>query len=131
MDTIKFQSSDGKVKISRNFDGDYFVAVDAKAYGYRGHANGHVVLGEFKNFAKDIVALPKTRKGQANFSSVSLGDFAITVRSTDSNGHLGVFGSLTTISVDNVDENQKLQFALRFEPSQVELAAHTMREIVG
>ncbi len=131
MDAIEFSSGGGKVKISWNFDGDYVVAVDAKAYGFRGHADGHVVLDEFKIFAKDVVALAKSRKGQASFASAFAGFFDVTVRSTDSTGHLGVFGSLTSKSGAHLDEDQTLQFSLHFEPSQIEDAARALRRLAG
>ena len=131
MDAIEFSNSGGKIKISWNFDGDYVVAVDAKAYGFRGHADGHVVLDEFKKFAKDIMALAKSRKGQANFSSAFPGFFDVTVRSFDDVGHLGVFGSLTAKSGTDLEENQALQFSLHFEPSQIENAARAMRRLAA
>ena len=131
MDAIEFSSSGGKVKISWNFDGDYIVAVDARVYGFRGHSDGHVVLEEFKKFAKDIVALAKSRKGQAHFSSAFPGFFDVTVRSTDSTGHLGVFGSLASKSGTDFDEEQRLQFSLHFEPSQIENAARALRALAS
>jgi hypothetical protein len=131
MDAFEFSSSGGKVKISWNFDGDYIVVVDAKAYGFRGHADGHVVLDEFKKFAKDVVALAKSRKGEANFSSAFPGFFDVTVRSIDNTGHLGVFGSLTAKSGTTFEQNQKLQFSLHFEPSQIEDAARAIRGLAS
>ena len=127
MNAIEFSSNGGKVRIGWDFDGDYIVAIDAKAYGFRGHSDGHVELGEFKKFAKDVVALAKSRKGQANFASAFPGFFDLTIRSTDSKGHLGVFGSLIAKSGTDFDEEQALQFALHFEPSQIESAARALR----
>ncbi|MEO1201443.1 MAG: hypothetical protein AAFX10_01965 [Pseudomonadota bacterium] len=131
MDAIEFSSGGGRVKVSWNFDGDYVVAIDAKAYGFRGHSDGHVVLDEFKKFARDVVALAKSRKGQAKFSSAFPDFFDITVRSTDNTGHLGVFGSLTATSGTNLDEDQKLQFSVHFEPSQIEDAARALRRLAS
>ena len=42
MDAVEFSSKGGKVKISWDFDGDYIVVVDAKAYGFHGHSDGLV-----------------------------------------------------------------------------------------
>ncbi|MCH9693420.1 MAG: hypothetical protein K0U72_02825 [Gammaproteobacteria bacterium] len=130
-DAIEFSSDGGKVRISWNFDGDYLVAIESKAYGFRGHADGHVVLDEFKKFAVDVVALAKSRKGQANFSSAFAGFFDVTVRSTDNVGHLGVFGSLIGKSGTNLDEDQMLQFSLHFEPSQIEDAARALSRLAS
>ena len=127
MDTIEFSGSGGKIRISWSFDGDYIVAIDAKAYRFRGQADGHVASDEFRKFAKDIVDLAKSRKGQASFSSAFPGCFDVTVRSTDSTGHLGVFGMLTARSGTDSDEEQTLQFSLHFEPSQIENAARAVR----
>ena len=126
MHTIEFSSNGGKVRISWSFDGDYIVAIDAKAYGFRGQADGHVVTDEFRKFAKDLVDLAKSRKGQASFSSAFPGCFDVTVRSTDSTGHLGVFGTLTAKPGTYSNEEQSLQFSLHFEPSQVENAARVV-----
>ena len=131
MDAIEFSSSGGKVTVSWSFDGDYVVAIDAEAHGFRGHADGHVVSDEFKKFAKGIVGLAESRIGRANFSSAFPGSFDVTVQSTDSTGHLGVFGSLTAKSGTNSDEEQTLQFSLHFEPSQIENAARAMRDLAA
>ena len=131
MDAIEFSSNGGKVRISWTFDGDYVVAIEAKAHGFCGHADGHVVTGDFKKFAQDIVGLAGSRKGQASFSSAFPGSFDVTVRSTDSTGHLGVSGSLTAKSGTDSDEGQTLQFSLHFEPSQIEDAARAMRDLAG
>lgn len=131
MDAIEFSSSGGKVKISWNFDGDFVVAVDARVFGFRGHSDGHVVLEEFKKFANDVVALAKSRKGQASFSSAFPEFFDVSIRSTDSKGHLGVFGSLSAKSGTDFDEDQKLDFSLRFEPSQIENAARALRRFAS
>ncbi len=131
MDTIEFSSSGGKIRISWSFDGDYIVAVEAKAYGFRGQADGHVVADDFKKFARDIVGLAGSRKGQASFSSAFPGAFDVTVRSTDRTGHLGVFGSLTAKSGTDSDEEQTLHFSLHFEPSQIENAARAVRGLAN
>ena len=131
MNMIKFSSSGGRIKIGWSFDGDYTIAIDAKAYGFRGHADGHVTLDEFKKFARDLVSVAKSRKGQANFSSAFPGLFDVTVRSTDNTGHLGVFGSLTAQSGTDSNEDQRLQFALHFDPSQIEEAARTAQSVAG
>lgn len=130
MDTIEFSGSGGGVKISWGFDGDYAVAVEAEAHGFYGYADGHVALDEFKDFARELVSLAKSRKGQANFSSAFPGLFDVTVRSTDNTGHLGVFGSLTAKSATDSNENQRLQFALHFEPPQIEEAARVVHHVI-
>ena len=131
MDTIEFSSSGGKVRISWSFDGDYIVAVETEAYGFRGQADGHVASDEFKKFAKDIVDLAESRKGEASFSWALSGCFDVTVRSTDSTGHLGVFGTLAAKSGTDSNEEQTLQFSLRFEPPQIENAARAVRSLTG
>jgi len=130
MDSFEFSNSGGRVKIGWNLK-DHVVTVDAKAYGFRGHADGPVELDAFKKFAKDIVKLAKARKGQATFSSAFPGFFDVTVRSIDGVGHLGVFGSLTAKSGTEFDEDQKLQFSLHFEPAQIESAARAMRRLAS
>lgn len=131
MDAIEFSNGGGRVKVSWKFGDSYVVTIDAKAYGFRGHADGHVTCDEFKKFAKDVVALAKFRKGLAKFSSAFPDFFDVTVRSTDDTGHLGVFGTLTARSGTNLDEDQKLQFSLHFEPSQIEDAARALRGFSG
>lgn len=73
------------------------------------------------------MALAESRQGQASFASVFPGFFDLAVRSTDNIGHLGVFGSLTAESGTDFDEEQKLQFALHFEPAQIDSAARALR----
>ena len=129
MKQIKFSSSTGKVKIEWNFDGDYIVRTTAKLQGYSGHSDGHVIKDEFEEFAKDIVELSKTRKGEAKFESAHPGDFEVIVQSVDGVGHMGVFGQLNFSSPQNRNEVQGLKFSLEFPPEQLELAAKSLYEI--
>ncbi len=129
MQGIEFSSNDGRVSLSWRFDGDYYVVIKAKAHGFRGHADGHVVDAEFKAFAKGVQDLARSRRGEASLTSAHPGLFDLTIRSVDSVGHLGVFGSLSFETVGDPKEQQSLQFSLNFDPAQIERAASALREI--
>jgi hypothetical protein len=51
------------------------------------------------------------------------------VRAIDSSGHLAAFGTLTFQSSSERAGEQKLEFSLEFEPSQIELAAKICQDI--
>ena len=129
MKQIKFASSTGKVRIEWDFDGDYLVRTTAKLMGFSGHSEGHVVKDVFEQFAEDVAALNKIRKGEARLESAHPGEFELIVRSVDGAGHLGVFGKLNFTSTQNRKEIQKLEFALEFPPEQIESAAKALNEV--
>ncbi len=123
MSRIEFSSSTGRFSLSWSFDGDYYVNMSVRVQGFKGHADGHVAAGDFGQFAQSIVVLSETRKGEARFASVVPDAFGCTVRSIDGSGHLAVFGILSFSSQAERAGQQRLDFGLEFEPSQIESAA--------
>ena len=128
MKKIEFSNNSGRVRLCWDFDGDYIVSVLAEAHGFRGHADGHVEQREFRSFANSVVNLATSRKGEAKLTSAFPEFFDVEIRSVDSVGHLGVFGSLNFGTSNEFDERQSLQFSLHFEPAQIENAADALRK---
>jgi hypothetical protein len=129
MSQIEFSSDTGKFRMGWSFDGDYHINLEVKAQGFRGHSDGHVQKNDFEMFARDLMALSETRVGKAEFQSAMPNMFECSVRAIDSSGHLAAFGTLTFQSSSERAGEQKLEFSLEFEPSQIELAAKICQDI--
>lgn len=97
--------------------GDYLVAIDAKAYGFAGHADGHVVGAAWLGFCAELGALEKSRTGEAILESAMPGEFSIRVGSLNGVGHMSVSGVLGYSR--SGWPRQNLTFAFEFEPSQL------------
>lgn len=129
MSSIEFSGSNGNVVIRWSYDGDYYLSIEAKVQGFRGHADGHVSEGCFRKFFKDIKSLNEKRQGVADLESELPGEFEVSVHSIDHVGHLAISGQLSFRSLQERGSRQSLNFTLEFEPSQIERAEKRLNGI--
>lgn len=130
MSTIEFGSESGRVSISWSFDGDYYIAIEAEADGFRGHSDGHVLAAEFRDFGKAIGILEQRRQGQARFESVPTGLFEVVLHSTDRVGHLAIRGVLRIGDTEGDGPSQEYRFLLPVEPDQLVRADSILQKSV-
>ncbi len=122
MSTWSLQEGTASLELSCESDGagDYLAALEVRVDGFSGHADGHVVGGEWDGFANDLRSLAQTCKGEARFESAIAGEFELRVHSIDSLGHMGVSGLLRYRRVGVEDwPQQQFRFAFEFDPSKL------------
>jgi len=113
-------SNTGHLSLTWQYDGDFLVSVEAESCGFSGHADGHVADDEFKQFVSSLKDLERTRQGEATFSSAMPGDFEVSIRSLDSQGHLGVQGKLYFCDYGSrYGHVNQLTFCFEFDPSDL------------
>ena len=121
--TIRFTFPGGGVSIKAQLEGesgDYYVCIRARASGFKGHSDGHVIGAAFDEFIDDLRRLESTRRGNATLSSVHSGQFSIEVRSKSLLGHMEVVGTLSFTSYPSETRHQqKLEFGFEFDPGQL------------
>jgi hypothetical protein len=100
--------------------GDAYVTVRVDSAGFCGHNDLWVPGAALAAFCADLIALERSRHGNAELNSISPDELALAVRSIDSRGHLAVEGSTGyDAHRDGWSFWHSVHFGFEFDPSQL------------
>lgn len=118
--TIREGESVLELKCQSDGSGDYLASIEVRVDGFAGHADGHIVGGEWTAFADALRTLEATRNGEARLASAMPGEFELRIHAINSRGHMGVSGLLHYRRV-GADEwpDQQLRFAFEFDQAML------------
>jgi len=104
--------------------GDAYVTIKLSSNGFSGQNDLWVLSESLFYFCRSLIALEKTRKGEALVESISPGELNLQIFSIDSLGHMGVRGK-TGFKVFNGTDlfPHSVTFGFEFDPSQLVKAA--------
>ncbi len=106
---------------------DVLLLARARFRGFSAEIDCWVQRVAWLAFAQDLTVLEERRQGEARLESMSPGELAMVVRSTDRAGHMGVEG---TLGSRGYDHTASLQFGvLAFDPSRLPAFAYGARAI--
>jgi hypothetical protein len=103
--------------------GDAYVQIAVRSNGFVGHNDLWLQREQLAQFAKQLVALDRTLKGEATLSSISPNELEVTVRSVSSRGNVAVQGSTGYfVQGENAHFWHSVSFGFEFEPGQLAAA---------
>ncbi len=91
--------------------GDVRLRVKVEAEGFAGLSEVWIEKATLERFTRDLLALERTRDGEAVLKSVSPDAFVLRLRSVDRAGHIAVSGQLGRITYGLKAYEQRLHYA--------------------
>lgn len=101
-------------------NGDAYLMIRVSSAGFTGRNDLWVLGSALRSFCHALVALERTRCGEAVLESISPNELRLLVRSVDLRGHMLVEG-VTGYQVqhENSQTWHSVQFGFEFDPSQL------------
>jgi hypothetical protein len=110
-------------------DDDVCVVVEVRCPGFTGRIDTWILRDAWIAFCNQLEALEGRRRGEAVVESISPNEFRLTVRSTDSAGHMAIEGLL---GYRGVKGETLLTFSpMSFDPSTLPALLAEARAIAG
>lgn len=103
--------------------GDARVLIDVRSAGFCGNNDVWVSACNLRQFCVDLLQLEKRRSGEARLVSISPSELTLVIKSVDSLGHMGIFGSTGyDVHRDHGPAHHSVSFGFEVEPDQVQSA---------
>jgi hypothetical protein len=96
--------------------GDIQVKISVQSFGFSAQGLTWIDCLSLQNFVEQLRQLENKRHGSAELSSISPHEFWMKICSTDSLGHVAIFGRLSQ-SEQGLRYNHLLEFGFSFDPS--------------
>ncbi len=126
--TLRFQGQDHSLEIDATIEkddslpssGDACVQVSVRSSGFVGHNDLWLHHSDLTEFARQLVELDRTLKGEAKLTSISPNELELIVRSVSSRGNLALSGSTGYwVQSENTRFWHAVSFGFEFETGQL------------
>ncbi len=103
--------------------GDAYLVAQVRSEGFVGHNDLWVQSEVMRQFARDLLALERSLKGEARLESMSPNELSVKLRSVSTRGNVAICGSLGyEVRRENCTFWHSVSFGFEFEPSQLSQA---------
>lgn len=96
------------------------IQIEIETENIKANFNNHVWVGDtdLESFIKELIALDKSRIGEASIESMSPGEMKLLFKSTDNAGHISVLLQYGKKSI-HIDYSYDLQIEFQVDPTSL------------